>query len=56
MSMDGIKGNTSISTYQNLDGTNLTIAGVEEKVNGPKGSAGAFWALVRILLKTQWLF
>ena len=42
MSMDGIKGNTSISTYQNLDGTNLTIAGVEEKVNGPKGSAGAF--------------
>ena len=42
MGMDGLKGNTSISSYQNFDGTNLTIAGVEEKASGLRGSAGVF--------------
>ena len=42
MPVDGLKGNTSISTYQNMDGTNLTIAGLEEKAVGNRGSAGVF--------------
>lgn len=37
-----IKGNASLNTYQNFDGSNLTIAGFEEKAVTNKGSVGAF--------------
>ncbi len=42
MPVDGIKGNTSLNTYQNFDGTNLTIGGLEEKAVSKHGSAGVF--------------
>lgn len=37
-----IKKSTSISSYQNFDGSNLTIGGFEEKASNKKGSAEAF--------------
>ena len=35
-------GNVSISSYQSLDGSNCTVAGVEEKLNIKKGYVSAF--------------
>lgn len=35
-------GNVSISSYQSLDGSNCTVAGVEEKLNINKGYVSAF--------------
>ncbi len=42
MPVPGLQGTTSLNTYQNLDGTNLTIGGVEEKAKSQRGSAAAF--------------
>ncbi len=42
MTIPIIKGTTSLNSYQNLDGSNLTIGGIEEKALNQKGSAGAF--------------
>lgn len=42
MPVPGLQGSTSLSTYQNFDGTNLTIGGVEEKAKSSNGSASAF--------------
>ena len=36
------KGSASLNTYQNFDGSNLTIAGIEEKAVSPRTSAGSF--------------
>lgn len=35
-------GNVSASTYQSLDGSNLTVCGIEEKYKGRNGYAAAF--------------
>lgn len=35
-------GNVSVSTYQNLDGSNFTVCGVEEKYKKEKGYVSAF--------------
>lgn len=40
-----ISGTASASTYQNFDGSNVTIAGLEEKAYTPKASASAFLGL-----------
>ena len=42
MPVPGLDGSTSLSSYQNLDGSNLTIGGVEEKAKSRNGSAAAF--------------
>lgn len=42
MPVPGLQGSTSLSSYQNLDGSNLTIGGVEEKAKSRNGSAAAF--------------
>ena len=42
MPVPGLQGSTSLSTYQNFDGTNLTIGGVEEKAKSKNGSAAVF--------------
>ncbi len=36
------KGTVSVSTYQTFDGSNLTVCGIEEKLNGKKGYISAF--------------
>lgn len=45
MPVPGLQGSASLSTYQNFDGTNLTIGGVEEKAKSSNGSAGTFLGL-----------
>ena len=42
MPIPGLKGTTSLSSYQSIDGSNLTIGGLEEKAVSQRGSAGAF--------------
>ena len=37
-----IKSSSSLNSYQNFDGSNLTIGGVEERAVSKKGYAGAF--------------
>ena len=38
-----LKGTTSLSSYQSIDGSNLTIGGLEEKAVSQRGSAGVFF-------------
>lgn len=42
MTIPIIKGTSSLNSYQNLDGSNITIGGFEEKAINKNGSAGAF--------------
>ena len=42
MPIPGLKGTTSLSSYQSIDGSNLTIGGIEEKAVSQRGSARAF--------------
>ena len=37
-----IRANVSLNCFQNLDGTNFTMAGLEEKIVSKRGSAGTF--------------
>lgn len=45
MPVKGLESTASINTYQKADGSNITIAGVEDKLKGRRGSASVFMGI-----------
>ena len=45
MPVRGTELNTSVSTYQGIDGSNTTVAGIEDKILGTRGTASVFMGI-----------
>lgn len=45
MPVRGTELNASVSTYQGIDGSNTTVAGIEDKILGTRGTASVFMGI-----------